>query len=72
MVIFFEVEVYILAYFAKVKSSFWQHNPDSEERLPLAQKLIPVITTGQVADAIVNGIIKRKKKISAPYYAYNH
>jgi len=26
-----------LAYFAKVESSFWEHNPGSEERLPLAQ-----------------------------------
>ncbi|MGD0885740.1 MAG: SDR family NAD(P)-dependent oxidoreductase [Thermodesulfovibrionales bacterium] len=55
-----------LAYFAKVQSSFWEHNPGSEERLPLAQKMIPVITTEQAAQAIVDGVLKGKKKITAP------
>jgi len=56
-----------LAYFAKVESSFWEHNPGSEERLPLAQKMIPVIPTEQAAEAIVKGVKKGKRKISAPF-----
>lgn len=56
-----------LVYFAKVESTFWEHNPGSEERLPLAQKMIPVISTEKAARAIVTGVIKGKKKISAPF-----
>ncbi len=56
-----------LVYFAKVESSFWQNNPGSEERLPLAQKMIPVITTEQATVAIIEGVKKGKKKIYAPF-----
>ena len=56
-----------LAYFAKVKSSFWEHNPGSEERLPLAQKYIPVITSVKAAQSIVKGVMNGKKYISAPF-----
>lgn len=55
-----------LVYFAKVDSSFWEHNPGSEERLPLAQKMIPVISTERAAQTIVDGVLKGKKKITAP------
>ena len=55
-----------LVYFAKVDSSFWKHNPGSEERLPLAQKIIPVISTERAAQTIVDGVLKGKKKITAP------
>ena len=56
-----------LAYFAKVESSFWEHNPGSEVRLPLAQKMIPIITTEQAAEAIVQGVRKGKRKINTPF-----
>jgi len=56
-----------LAYFAKIKSSFWKHNPGSEERLPLAQKFIPIITPGEAAQSIVNGIMHNKRYISSPF-----
>jgi short-subunit dehydrogenase len=55
-----------VVYFAKVESSYWEHNPGSEERLPLVQKLIPVLSTEQAAQAIVDGVLKGKKKITAP------
>jgi len=55
-----------LVYFAKVESSFWEHNPGSEERLPLAQKMIPNISTERAAQTIVDGVLKGKKKITAP------
>lgn len=55
-----------LVYFAKVESPFWEHNPGSEERLPLAQKWIPVLSTEQAAQVIVKGVLKGKKKITAP------
>jgi short-subunit dehydrogenase len=56
-----------LTYFAKVESSFWEHNPGSEERLPLSQKLIPVISEQQAAQAIVRGVLKGKREISSPF-----
>jgi len=55
-----------LSYFAKVESSFWKNNPGSEERLPLAQKLIPIINTQKAASAIVQGVAKGRRDITAP------
>jgi len=59
-----------LAYFAKVKSDYWQNNPGSEERLPTSQALIPVITTEKAAKAIVNGVRKEKRKIATPFMIF--
>ncbi len=58
-----------LSYFAKVDSSFWENNPGSEERLPLAQKLIPIISTETAARAVVNGVEKGQRDITAPFMA---
>ena len=55
-----------LVYFAKVDSSFWEHNPGSAGRLPLAKKFISVISTERAAQTIVDGVLKGKKKITAP------
>jgi len=59
-----------LAYFAKVKSDYWQNNPGSEERLPTSQALIPVITTEKAAKAIVRGVRKGNKKIATPFMIF--
>jgi len=59
-----------LAYFAKVKSDYWQNNPGSEERLPTSQALIPVITPEKAAIAIVNGVRKQKRKIATPFMIF--
>jgi len=56
-----------LAYFAKVQSTFWEHNPGSEERLPGAQKIIPAISAEKAAQAIVKGVLKGKNKITCPF-----
>jgi short-subunit dehydrogenase len=56
-----------LAFFAKVESPFWDHNPGSEERLPLAQKFIPIISPAKAAQSIIKGVIKGKQRISAPF-----
>jgi short-subunit dehydrogenase len=55
-----------LAYFAKVESPFWAHNPGSEERLPYFQKFIPVVTSAEAARAIVAGIVSGKRELFAP------
>lgn len=56
-----------LAYFAKVQSTYWQHNDGSEERLPTAQVLIPVITPEKAAAAIVKGIKRQNSHIYTPF-----
>jgi short-subunit dehydrogenase len=56
-----------LAYFAKVESTFWEHNPGSEERLPGTQKMIPVISAEQAGRAIVQGVLKGKSIITSPF-----
>ncbi len=55
-----------LCYFAKVESSFWANNPGSEERLPAAQKIIPIISTEKAAGTIVRGVEKGKRHITSP------
>ena len=56
-----------LVYFAKVESPYWKNNPGSEERIPKAQVLIPVITPEQAARKIVRGVAREKGKIRAPF-----
>lgn len=56
-----------LVYFAKVESTYWKNNPGSEERIPKAQVLIPIITPEQAAKKIVSGVAKGKSKIRAPF-----
>jgi len=50
-----------------VESEYWQHNPGSRERVPKIAKLIPNLTTEQVASAIVKGIEKNKRRIVVPF-----
>lgn len=43
------------------------NNAGSGERLPLAQKLIPIISTEIAARAVVNGVEKGRRDITAPF-----
>jgi len=56
----------MLTAFAKVESEYWQKNPESLKNLPAAQKMIPVLTSEQVARAIVNGIRWNLPVVFAP------
>jgi len=56
----------MLTAFAKVESEYWQKNPESLKSLPAAQKMIPVLTSEQVARAIVNGIRWNLPVVFAP------
>ena len=46
-----------------VESPYWSNNPGSRERVPKMGNLVPVLTTEQVGDAIVNGVKKNKKLV---------
>ncbi len=50
-----------------VESPYWQNNPGSRERLPKMGNLVPVLTTDQVGEAIVNGVQKNKKLVVVPF-----
>lgn len=56
-----------LVYFARVDSPFWKNNPGSADRLPGAQGLIRTISVEEAAHAIVQGVLKGKKNITAPF-----
>ena len=56
----------MLVTLAKVKSSYWENNPGSEERVPGAQSMLPVLTPAQAAAAIIQGIKRDKREIAAP------
>jgi len=56
----------MLVTLAKVTSSYWENNPGSEERVPGAQSMIPVITPSQAATAIIDGIKRDKREVVAP------
>jgi len=56
-----------LVYFAKVESPFWVYDPESEKRVPRAQKIIRIITAEEAAETIVDGMLKGKKEITKPF-----
>lgn len=55
-----------LAMFGNVSSTFWVHNPGSEERLPRIDRLLPTLTPEQVAQALVCGIERNAREIVRP------
>ena len=56
-----------LATFAKISSAYWDHNPESEARVPKAQASIPVLTPEQAATEIIRGIQNNREEIVAPF-----
>lgn len=53
--------------FAKVSSEYWENNPGSEARVPTAQAIVPVLSPGQVAAAILDGVAAGREEIIAPW-----
>jgi short-subunit dehydrogenase len=50
-----------------VETPYWDHNPGSRERMPVTNpRLAPVLTPEQAADAIFDGIEKRKRRVVKP------
>lgn len=56
----------LLATFAAVSSPYWEHNPGSEERVPKAQAMIPVLRPEQAAAFILRGIKRQQHEVIAP------
>ena len=50
-----------------VKSEYWEHNPESRERIPKIGKLVPELTLEQVGNAIVKGVQHNKRLIVIPF-----
>lgn len=48
------------------KSTYWEHNPGSEERLPAIGRFIPSLTPEQVAAAVIKGIRQEKAEVIVP------
>lgn len=55
-----------MATFAKVSSEFWENNPGSEAQVPSAQSFVPVLSSSQVAEAIVDGVAAGREEIVGP------
>lgn len=53
--------------FAKVSSEYWSNNPGSEAHVPGAQAFVPVLSPGQVAEAILNGLAAGHEEIITPW-----
>jgi short-subunit dehydrogenase len=51
----------------KVDSPYFDHNPDSEERIPKIGKIYPVLTTEQVATSILRAVRENKKEVIIPF-----
>jgi short-subunit dehydrogenase len=51
----------------KVSSSYFEHNPHTEERLPAITRLVPTLTPEKVAAHIVRGIEHNRRKIVTPF-----
>ena len=50
----------------KVSSTYFQHNPHSEERIPRITHWLPTLTPEQVAGALVRGIERDRREIMMP------
>ncbi len=51
----------------KTSSGYFAHNPGSEERIPLVSKLIPTLTPGEAAAALVGGIERDAREVVVPF-----
>ncbi len=51
----------------KVTSTYFEHNPHSEERLPTITRLVPSLTPDQVATHLVRGIERNRRRIVKPF-----
>jgi short-subunit dehydrogenase len=51
---------------SKVTSTYFEHNPHSEERLPAITKLVPTLTPERVAAVLVRGIEQNRRRIVTP------
>jgi short-subunit dehydrogenase len=50
-----------------VESPYWDHNPGSRERLPVANPILaPILTSEQAAEAILGGVEARKRTVVRP------
>lgn len=52
--------------FGKVSSTFWEHNPGSEQRLPWVNAFLPTLTTEQAAGVIVKSIKEKAFEVVQP------
>jgi len=50
-----------------VRSSYWEHNPGSRERVPKMGNLVPELTSEAAAAAIVRGIEREQKLVVVPF-----
>ena len=50
----------------KVASSYFERNPGSEERLPRITRMVPTLTPEQVADALVRGVERDRRRVVLP------
>jgi short-subunit dehydrogenase len=55
-----------LGMFGKVASTFWEHNPGSEERLPRVNAYLPTLTPAEVAHAVAVAIERESSLIVLP------
>lgn len=53
--------------FAKVSSEYWENNPGSETNVPKLQTWIPVLSSDQAANLIVDGMESGREEVVAPW-----
>jgi short-subunit dehydrogenase len=63
-----ETDIHVTLFEAGVvRSSYWEHNPGSQERVAKMGKLVPPLTPEQVGQAIVKGVERNKRLIVIPF-----
>lgn len=51
----------------KVSSSYFEHNPGAEERIPSIARIIPTVTPEQVAKAVCDAVEKERREVVLPW-----
>jgi short-subunit dehydrogenase len=55
-----------LGIFGKVATTYWEHNPGSEKRLPKVDAYLPTLTPQEVAHAVVAAIKRESRQVVLP------
>lgn len=51
----------------EIESPYWQHNPDSRDRIPKISKMLPALKVEDVGAAVVAGVRSDKRLIVIPF-----
>lgn len=53
-------------YMSRVSSSYWAHNPGTEERIPAVDRLVPTMSSERAGEVIARAVERERRQVHAP------